>query len=160
MELGVAALEVRRVRRVAHRVDLIPPHARASHPGVDLQVKGALAARGPLGDRPRVAKHWREPEAIELVEQPGLPRHEHDHGAGDPGRAQLGPFVDRRDPVAPGVDPFQGLRHGDGSHPVGVGLHHREEPRAGDPGHRAGVLDDGGEVHLDPRTGGGLTPAD
>src|SRR2546427_11214277 len=75
-----------------------------------------------------------------------------------PPRSTLFPYTtlfrsalfDRRDPVPPGIERLEGLRHGDGSHPVGVSLHHREEPCAGDPCHRAGVLDDGGEVHLDP----------
>src|SRR5207245_10210816 len=82
VELRVATLEGRRVGGGADLIDLVPAHARAPHPGVDLQVKGALPARRPLADRRRVAQHRRETESLELGEQRGLPGQDEEDGTG------------------------------------------------------------------------------
>ncbi len=110
-------------------------------------------AGGPLCDRVGISENRCQLEALELVEQCRLPRHEYHHGARDPGGPQLGPLVHRRDAVAPGVERFEGPRHSDGSYPVGVRLHHREEPRAGDSCYGAGVLDYGSQVDVRPTHG-------
>src|SRR5437660_1505977 len=88
-ETPTARLEAWRVEGAPQRLDLVPAHARAAHPGIDLEVEGALAAGGPTGDRLRVAEHGGEAKLVELVEQCGLHRHEDDHGAGDPCRSKL-----------------------------------------------------------------------
>ena len=165
VKMGVAAFEVRRVQQVRDWLDLVPAHARAAHPRVDLQVERAVPhpprpARDPGADARLVTERRRQPVRLVGIEQIGPGRHEHEYGPRDPRRPQISPLLDRRDAVPPRVDRLQSPGNGDGSHPVGIRFHHREEPCAGDPGHRAGVLDNGGEAHLDPRTGEVLTPAD
>src|SRR2546426_5195760 len=112
----------------------------------------------PPGDGAGIAQHRREPESLELLEQGRPYRHEDDDGPRDAGGAQVGAFVHGRDAVTPGVDRFEGLADGRGAYAVTVGLHHRKEPGTGAAGHGAGVVHDGGEVHLDP--GAALRPAD
>src|SRR5712691_5236334 len=126
-------------------------------------MKRPRAPPAPTPGRPRgngagIAEHRREPEPLELLEQRGPYRDEDDDGPRDAGGAQLGAFVHGRDAVTPGIDRFEGLADGRGAYAVTVGLHHRKEPRTGAPGHGAGVVHDGGEVHLDP--GAALRPAD
>ena len=160
MKMRVAALEVRRVEQIGERLDLVPAHARASHPRVDLQVERAAlrSASNPGVDARPVIEHRGQPVRVVGVEHLRSGRQEHEHRARDPGGPQLDAFFDGRHGVAPRIHGFQRPGNSDGSDPICVGLHHREEPRARDPSHRPRVLDHGAEVHLDPRPG--LLPAD
>src|SRR6266478_7092543 len=50
VEVRVAPLERRRVDRCPQLLDLVPAHPGASHSRIDLDMEGALAARGPFED--------------------------------------------------------------------------------------------------------------
>src|SRR2546425_5098494 len=78
--MGVAAFEVRRVDQVRDWLDLIPTHARATHPGVDLQVEGAArrSPRDPGVDARPVAERRRQPMRPVGLEQVGPGRQEHE----------------------------------------------------------------------------------
>src|SRR4029077_19665900 len=157
--MGVAAFEVRRVDEVRDWLDLVPAHARATHPRVNLPVESAppRAARDPAVDARSVTERRRQPVGLVGVEQIGSGRHEHEHRPRDPRRPQLGPLLDRRHAVSPWVDRLQGLGDGYGSHPVGIRSRPRREPCARHACDGTGIFDDRGEVHFDP--GARVAPA-
>ncbi len=150
VEVRVAPLERWRVDCRAELVHFVPPHTGASHPCIDLDVEWALAARRPFENAAGIAERGRQLVAVIRVEQLRARRHEDEDGPGDTGRAQLGPFFDCGDAVAPGIELLEGLGYEDGSNPVRIGLDDREEPSACYLCYRSGVVDEGFHVHFHP----------
>src|SRR5258706_13356520 len=109
--MRVAPLERRRIDGLAQLLDLVPTDAGASHPGIDLDMEGALAARGPFEDATGVAERRSQVMAGVLGEQLGTGRHENEDRPGDSGPAQLESFVDCGDAVAPRIELLEGFRY-------------------------------------------------
>src|SRR6266540_2414008 len=122
VEVGIASLERERVDALAQFVHLVPAHAGAAHSRIDLDVEGAVAARGPLEHAAPVAERRRQLMTLVLVEPLRACGHEDENRPRDAGRTQLDTLFDRRHAVAPGIELLEGLTYQGGSDPYALAL--------------------------------------